>query len=428
MRTSNKHFTTHRFYPWVVIVLASSFLFYKYILQVSPSIMTGDLMREFHIEGAGLGNLAASFFYSFLIAQLFVGMLLDRYSPRLLTTLALLICAAGAYSFSQADSLVLAAWARTLMGVGAAFATVSYMKMTSLWFKPDQFAFVGGLLASAAMLGAIAGQMPLSLVVSTVGWRNSLALCAMLGLVFAALFYVIVRDRPPLKEQSNVVSATVTSKFCFHDVWTVLTNKQNWLITLYSGLAFSPIDAFAGLWCIPFLKEGYHLTQAHAAFFVSLIFFGLAFGSPLLGLLSDRLAQRRPIMLGSACVALVSITLIIYSAQLPLWLLGGLLFLFGFSTGAFMLGFALGRELNKLTVAATIVALINTGDVVFSAVTEPLIGKLLDNGWSGKIVENIHYFSVLDYRRALTVLPFYILLSIILLLFIRESNVQQKTV
>jgi MFS family permease len=422
MRISNKHFTTHRFYPWLVILLASSFLFYKYILQVSPSIMTDELMREFHIEGAGLGNLAASFFYTFLIAQLFVGMLLDKYSPRVLTTWALLICALGAYSFSKADSLVFAAWARTLMGIGAAFATVSYMKMTSLWFKPDQFAFVGGLLASAAMLGAIAGQMPLSLVVNSVGWRNSLELCAILGVILATLFYLIVRDRPSSKAQSVMALSASTAKFSFRDVWAVLANKQNWLITLYSGLAFSPIDAFAGLWSIPFLKEAYHLTHTHAAFFVSLIFFGLALGSPLLGLLSDRLGQRRRVMLGSACVSLVSITLIIYSVHLPLWVLGFLLFLFGFSTGAFMLGFALGRELNKLTVAATIIALINTGDVVFSAFTEPLIGKLLDSGWSGQIVENIHYFSVVDYRRALTLLPVYILLSIVLLLFIREST------
>ncbi len=427
MRISNKHFTTQRFYPWVVIVLASSFLFYKYILQVSPSIMTDDLMCEFQIEGAGLGNLAASFFYSFLIAQLFVGMLLDRYSPRLLTTIALLVCAFGAYSFSQADSLVLAAWARTLMGVGAAFATVSYMKMTSLWFKPHQFAFVGGLLASAAMLGAIAGQMPLSLVVNTVGWRNSLGLCAILGLILAALFYLIVRDRPQVKSQSAGLAAAAP-KFSFRDVWVVLTNKQNWLITIYSGLAFSPIDAFAGLWCIPFLKEGYNLTHTHAAFFVSFIFFGLALGSPLLGLLSDRLGHRRRVMLVSGCVALVTVTSIIYSVHLPLWLLGGLLFLFGFSTGAFMLGFALGRELNKLTVAATIVALINTGDVVFSAFTEPLIGKLLDSGWGGKIIGGIHYFSLADYRRAMTLLPLYILLSIILLFFIRESNTKQQNV
>ena len=418
MHLYNKHFTAHRFYPWIVIVLAASFLFYKYILQVSPSIMTDDLMREFQIQGVGLGNLAASFFYSFLIAQFFVGILLDRYSPRLLTTIALILCATGVYSFSKANSLMVATWARTLMGVGAAFATVSYMKMTSLWFKPNQFAFVGGLLASAAMLGAIAGQIPLSLAVNTLGWRESLNFCAVLGLILAILFYWIVRDRPAAAGLNTTIA-----KFSFKDVWQVLNNKQNWLITLYSGLAFSPIDAFAGLWCIPFLKETYQLQHTQAAFLVAFIFLCLALGSPLLGLLSDRLGKRRRVMLISGCVALLSIIIIIYVNNLPLYLLGGFLFLFGFSTGAFMLGFALGRELNKLTVAATIIALINTGDVIFSAITEPLIGKL--SNWNGQLIAGIHYFSMMDYRRALAVLPFYVLLSIVLLLFIREPNTQQ---
>ena len=420
MHLYNKHFTAHRFYPWIVIVLAASFLFYKYILQVSPSIMTDDLMREFQIQGVGLGNLAASFFYSFLIAQFFVGILLDRYSPRLLTTIALILCATGVYSFSKANSLMVATWARTLMGVGAAFATVSYMKMTSLWFKPNQFAFVGGLLASAAMLGAIAGQIPLSLAVNTLGWRESLNFCAVLGLILAILFYWIVRDRPAAAGLNTTIA-----KFSFKDVWQVLNNKQNWLITLYSGLAFSPIDAFAGLWCIPFLKETYQLQHTQAAFLVAFIFLGLALGSPLLGLLSDRLGKRRRVMLISGCVALLSIIIIIYVNNLPLYLLGGFLFLFGFSTGAFMLGFALGRELNKLTVAATIIALINTGDVIFSAITEPLIGKLLDSNWNGQLIAGIHYFFFFFYRRALAVLPFYVLLSIVLLLFIREPNTQQ---
>jgi nitrate/nitrite transporter NarK len=424
MQLFNKHFTMHRYYPWLVILLAASFLFYKYILQVSPSIMTNELMREFNLAGVGLGNLAASFFYSFLIAQLFVGVLLDKYSPRLLTTMALLLCAIAAYSFSKAQHLMIAAWSRSLMGIGAAFATVSYMKMTSLWFKPKQFAFVGGLLASAAMLGAIAGQLPLSLIINALGWRNSLELCAALGIILAILFYLIVRDKSPAQdEKQNALSALPThSEFSLQDVWSVLTNKQNWLITLYSGLAFSPIDAFAGLWCIPFLKEAYHFTYTQAAFFVSFIFFGLALGSPLLGLLSDHLGRRRQVMCGSGCIALATITVIIHFIHLPLWLLGGCLFLFGFSTGAFMLGFALGRELNKITVAATVIALINTGDVIFSALTEPLVGKLLDIGWSGKIVENIHYFSLLDYRRALSLLPVYILLSIIVTVFLRESK------
>ena len=421
MSIENKHFTAHRFYPWLVIALAAAFLFYKYILQVSPSIMTEDLMRVFHIQGIGLGNLAASFFYSFLLAQLFVGVLLDRYSPRLLTTFAILLCAVGIYIFSKAHSLNVANWARTLMGVGAAFATVSYMKMTSLWFKPSQFAFVGGLLASAAMLGAIAGQVPLSFAVNTFGWRESLYGCAVLGVILAGLFYLIVRDRP-----AGAVNETgAIEKFSFHDVWKVLNNKQNWLITLYSGLAFSPIDAFAGLWCIPFLKETYQVSHTQAAVLASLIFLGLAFGSPLLGLWSDRLNKRLPVMLINAFVALVTITLIIYVNHFPLWLLGTLLFIFGFSTGAFMLGFALGRELNKITVAATIIALINTGDIIFSALTQPLIGKLLDAHWHGKLIAGVHYFSASEYRHALSVLPIYLLLSLILLFFIRESNSQQ---
>lgn len=65
MSIEKKHFTNHPFYPWLVIALAAAFLFYKYMLQVSPSIMTEDLMRVFQIQGTGLGNLTASFFILF---------------------------------------------------------------------------------------------------------------------------------------------------------------------------------------------------------------------------------------------------------------------------------------------------------------------------------------------------------------------------
>src|SRR5258708_427118 len=124
-----------KYYPWIVIVLCSFFLFYKYVLQVSPSVMTKDLMSEFNVHGAGLGNLAATYFYAYLVAQLFVGPLLDRYSPRILTTIAIVICAFGAFAFANTQSLFSAEIARALMGVGTAFATVSYMKMSAMWFR-----------------------------------------------------------------------------------------------------------------------------------------------------------------------------------------------------------------------------------------------------------------------------------------------------
>ncbi len=41
---------TFYLYPSIVITLSSLFLFYKYLLQVSPSVITDDLMRVFHMR------------------------------------------------------------------------------------------------------------------------------------------------------------------------------------------------------------------------------------------------------------------------------------------------------------------------------------------------------------------------------------------
>lgn len=409
-----------KIYPWIAITISALFLFYKYILQVSPSIMTHSLMRAFHVHGAGLGNLAATFFYSYLITQLFVGVLLDKYSPRYLSAIAIAIAAMGAYLFSTAHTLLMAEISRMMMGIGAAFATVSYMKVAAMWFRPNQFAFVGGLLATAAMLGAVFGEAPLSLVVDLEGWRESLLLCAVIGFVIAVLFVIVIRDKHTSKALTPISSqhSKITSK----DIWEVLSSKQNWLLTFYSGLAFSPVAVFGGLWGNPYLEQAHHLSRTSAATLISLIFIGLAIGGPVLGLLSDVLRRRRAVMFFGSTLALVSLVAVIYVNVLPLWLMIPFLFLFGFGTGAFMLGFALGKDINKIALTATVIALINTGDAIFGAVSEPLVGKFLDMGWAGQIVKDVHYFSLHDYHRAFLLLPAYLLIALVLIFFIKEAR------
>src|SRR5262245_52752289 len=127
----------HYRYSLLVISLCACFLFYKYVLQVYPSIITEQLMREFNLTGAGLGNLAATFYYAFMVTQLFVGILLDKYSARWLTAGAIFSCSFGVLLFSQSDTLFIAELSRAMMGVGVAFATVAYMKLASAWFPPQ---------------------------------------------------------------------------------------------------------------------------------------------------------------------------------------------------------------------------------------------------------------------------------------------------
>jgi MFS family permease len=410
------YLTQKRFYPWVVLLFCASFLFYKYVLQVSPSVMTTELMQNFHVNGVGLGNLAATYFYSYLVAQLFVGPLLDRYNPRLLTALAMGVCALGAFCFSQSYSLTQALLSRGLVGVGAAFATVSYLKMASVWFKPNQFAFVSGLLATAAMAGSMTAQVPMELLVHHTSWRSALLDTSVLGAALAVLLYLFVRMK------ANVYSVAVSEAQApkLRDFVAALKSKNNWLLTFYSGLAFSPLAVLGGLWGNPFLQEAYHFSATTAASVSTFMFLGLALGAPLFALLSNYLNKRYFVMQAGVWLSLVSLVLVVYLPSLSAVCASVLFFLFGFGVGAFMLGFTLGKELNALALAATVVALVNTGDAVFGAFTEPFVGKLLDLCWDGNVVNGVHHFTVHAYHRAFSVLPLYLLAASLFLVPLKK--------
>lgn len=403
------------FYPVLLISLCAAFLFYKYVLQIYPSTITEQLMAEFNLTGAGLGNLAATFYYSYMVTQLFVGVILDKYSTRWLTALAIFACALGTLFFSQTESLLTAELARTLMGIGVAFATVAYMKVAASWFPPQRYAFISGLLATAAMAGAVFGQAPLSYAINLYGWRPSLYVLSLGGFALAALFWLAVRDKAPVSTNSH------HAKLSFADILSIFKSKQNWLLTLYCGLAFTPIAVFGGLWGNPFIQAAYHLSKTEAASMVSLVFIGLGLGSPILGILSDRIGDRVQVMFYCTLISCAALSVALYYPNLPTWLLVLLLFTFGFALGAFMIVFALGKELNSAALTATVIAMINASDGILTGVTEPAIGKLLDLNWDGSIVNGIHHFSLTSYRMALSVLPLYLLIAAGLLLWVRQT-------
>jgi predicted MFS family arabinose efflux permease len=405
----------------VAIGLCGFFLIYKYVLQVFPSIMGPVLMREFQMNGLITGHLSASFLDALVITQVFVGYWLDRYNATRLTVGAILLCSLGALTFSFSHTMGAAMMARALMGIGGAFAAASYFKMASLLVDARYFSFVSGLLATAVTLGMIIGQVPLAWFAAKVDWRYILWVLSICGALLAAIFALLV----PLSLKSTVRIPQTTS-VNWSDVRTILMNPQNWLLTIYHGLAFAPIGVFAGMWGMAFLKESYHMDQTHAALFAACIFIGFGIGSPIIGYFADYYHKRKQFMLLNGMLVLALITPLIYWPNLPLSILGTLLFIIGFSAGALMLGFTIGKNVNSLKGTATAVTLLNTGGVAITALTEPLIGKLLDLNWKGQWIEGIRYFTVSDYQKALFILPLYLIGALIILYFIQDAPEQKK--
>ena len=404
---------------WMIWLLSALFMFYKYALEVSPSVMTGTLMSTFQINGVELGNLAASYFYAYLLLQIPAGFLLDRFGPRKMTTVAITVCALGSILFANAPTLFVAEIGRFFIGAGAAFAAVNCLKLTANWFPFRQFAFMAGLMMTIAMFGAVGGQAPLSYFIQLFEWRSSMAYIGTAGLVLALVFWIVVRDKSEdHKETRNISSSKIS---LLESVKQILKTSQSWWLSIYSGFAFAPVMVFGGLWGVSFLAEAYQLTESIAAQEVSLIFIGFAVGAPVFGYLSDRLGKRKGVMFWGTLCSLITISAVIYSPGFSLSLLSLLLFLFGFSISSFLLCFTMIREISAPFLAATAIGFMNAFDALFGAFSDPLTGKILDSQWSGTYLYGARVFSVEAYQTAFLTLPIFLVIALISLYKVKET-------
>ena len=104
----------------MICCLGAVFFGYGYCLRVAPSAMIDELMRDFAVTAAAIGNLAAVYFYVYAGLQLPIGGAADNIGPRRILVAAVLVVAVGAVLFANADSLALAYLGRILIGAGSA--------------------------------------------------------------------------------------------------------------------------------------------------------------------------------------------------------------------------------------------------------------------------------------------------------------------
>ena len=196
--------------------LATVFYFFDNLLNVSPSAMKSELMVEFNCSGAALGALASCYLWSYGLMQIPVGILMDKYGPRRLLTIASLSCALGSFVFGWAMTLQMAMLGRLLIGFGASFAVVGCTKIASLWFPAKRFALFIGLMVTIGMLGAAFGLSTVKWIIDKLDWRQSMYMASMLALVIAAMLWTLVRDKP--SEQDDNASELSKEKKDIHIV------------------------------------------------------------------------------------------------------------------------------------------------------------------------------------------------------------------
>ncbi len=419
MQEQDQLIRANRFLPWFMWALATAFYCYETLLQVSPGVMVSDLMKAFSANASQLGLLAAVYFYAYSSMQIPVGILIDRLGPRRLLTIATLTCGIGTLIFGSAHFLLLAAVGRLFIGLGSAFAVVGCMHLCATWLPLRFFATLTGIMVTMGMLGAIGGEAPLSLMVGHFGWRESLMIFGIVGLILSVLMWSFVRDKKVIPIENSKQTPL------FSGLKLILRNKQNLIVATYGALMFAPTTTFGGLWGVPFLMQFYHLKRPISATLVSMLFIGWAVGSPFFGMLSDRIGRRKfPMVIGSYG-ALITLVIILFVPHLPLFLLGALLFCFGLFSSGFLPSFSIIREINPSYVNATSIGFMNAFNMLTGAILQPLVGFILDLTWHGGMVNGVREYTISSFHTGLILLPIGLLIAILILPFIKETHCRQ---
>ncbi|CAH6944371.1 Nitrate/nitrite transporter NrtP [Vibrio chagasii] len=169
-------------------------------------------------------------------ARVAIGMLTDRYGPRLVYSSLLAICSIPCFMFALADSFIQAAIARFLLGfIGAGF--VVGIRLVSEWFPHNELGTAEGIYGGWGNFGSAAAAFTLPTLALVFGgedgWRYAVGITGVMSLLFSVVFYKNVSDTPKGStyfKPARVTAMEVTSK---GDFFFLLFMK----IPMYAALA-----------------------------------------------------------------------------------------------------------------------------------------------------------------------------------------------
>ncbi len=422
-------------YAWVVAVVGALFYGYQFILRICPQVMNDEMIEAWGVDVASFGFLISLYYWSYSVMQVPAGLLLDKFGPKRVLSLATLGCFFGLIGLALATGPWVAGLSRFTVGFGSAFAFIGALKILGNWLPSNKLAFATGLVMTMGTICAFIAGGPLALLVDLFGWQLCLYTLSGGALLIAGAVYFIVSDRPlPSHFKGNEDYIKEIKKENPEgdrvDVWSnlkiVFKNPQSWLAGISLALLYLPLACFAELWGTPFIMKCSGCSRPDGAGITSLLFIGMAVGAPLFGAWSDRLKLRKlPVFVGITGI-LVSFLTLLLSAPSQVYVVGILVFLMGFFVGAMLILFSIIRENNPSSASGLSVAFGNFICMIIPGGIQSLIGFLIVWISNGEPGANVSSYSLHAYQYALLIVPVGIGLSYISVFFIRETHASQR--
>lgn len=408
---------------WLVWGLGAGLYFMGFYQRVAPAVMTDQLMSDFSIGAAALGNFSAFYFYSYVAMQIPTGILVDHWGARRLLAAGAIGAAAGTFLFAMAGQLLPANLGRLLIGGSVAVAWVGLMKVAMHWFPHRKFAAVTGVALLCGVAGAVSAGVPLRFFVELIGWREVMGAMGLFCLALGAAIWIVVRDDPRDKGYASFAALspsqpgrgqTWTFRNLYRDLAGVFGYRNTLPLAIAQAGMVGAVLTFCGLWGVPYLETRYGLTARSSAAVTSAVMMAWALSGPVFGIVSDRIGRRKGLYLGASVAALLAWSAALHLEGLSLPVFVGLALVAGSACGVVVVGFAFAKESAPPRLAGTISGVCNMGTMSGPMILQPSVGWILDLQWTGTMTNGVRVYAVQAYQLGFLLIIAWLILSVLL--------------
>jgi MFS family permease len=141
------------------------------LMRTVNATLAPQLVAALALTPGQLGLLTSAFFLAFALAQLPVGIALDRWGRRACSCRCCCWPASARWRLPAARIQQLLV-ARALIGLGLGGCFMSAVKAISTWIAPARLPSVQGYLIAVGGLGAASATLPVRLALHYMDWRG----------------------------------------------------------------------------------------------------------------------------------------------------------------------------------------------------------------------------------------------------------------
>src|SRR3989338_8855068 len=97
----------HSLKPMLACICAGLFFFYTIFQKVTFNAISADLISKFHLSVTGLGGISSAYLYANALWLIPGGILLEKFSSRIVTLVFVFACAVSSFVFAKSSSVLL---------------------------------------------------------------------------------------------------------------------------------------------------------------------------------------------------------------------------------------------------------------------------------------------------------------------------------